>query len=144
MPERFSTLHLQGWTVVRVSADLDHAAGDALTEAVEAELEPGGSLVLDLKHHRIDDDIVDTLLDAAAEAASADATFAVVAEDERTRTTLRDAGLARVHESLDDALRVTARPRGRRAASGGPTSRMAPSSTDAYLPREDLRGPDET
>jgi hypothetical protein len=101
----FAVLHLEGWTVVRVKADLDAAASQALLDEVARDLVPGAMLALDLGHHPVDADLASRLHDALGLLPDGERVVVVEPDAER-RGVLRAAGIADVHESLDAALGV--------------------------------------
>ena len=97
--------HLEGWTLVRVRRGVGADALGPVLDAVRADSSP--QVALDLKGH----DLVDAapaLADLVREKTTAGTAIVVVASDGPLREALREAGVAEVHESLDQALAVEA------------------------------------
>ena len=135
-------VHVAGWTIVRVSGELDEAGVVALERHIAPALTAGAMLAIDRRGgapvpvaaaaavHRL-----------SVTATGAGARLVVVDPDQASRETLRSAGVADVHESLDAALGATG-PVLREAAAGSSEHPLVPSSGDAMLvANQDLAPP---
>ena len=97
--------HLEGWTLVRVRRDVGTGALAPVLDLLRAD--PSRQVALDLKGHDLLE-AAPAVAELVREKAAGGAVVVVVASDQPLREALRDAGVAEVHESLDQALAVDA------------------------------------
>ena len=130
-----SVAHLEGWTVLRVARG---AAADPVLEVARGAVLPGADVVVDL-HGAGPVSDSETRLVLALETLATDAgvRLVVVAAEPRLRAALAVAGIAGVHESLDEALGDVAPVR-----RDGPVEQpFYPAQADATLvTAEDMTG----
>ena len=93
--------HLEGWTMLRLRAEFDPTASDALHAALAAAT---GPVVIDLGAHTAGDAERARLADAVLALATLERAVVVVSAHDPEREALRALGVAGVYESLDAAV----------------------------------------
>jgi anti-anti-sigma regulatory factor len=126
----FTTTHVGDWAIVHVASALDATSWAALKDYVTPMLTWGAQVALVLRGAPTDDAAAVPALEFLwGTAADLRAHLTVVEPDPATRTRWHHAGLTRVHESLDEALRDTAPALG----AGQADEPLMPAAGDALL-----------
>jgi hypothetical protein len=119
--------HVGDWTIVTARAGYDH---DELIGTAEPELARGARVVVDVHGPPADPDgRADVIARLSRAAVGGSAHLAVVERDAAVRERWREAGVAEVHESLDDAVGDVAPA----VLDGPPSEHLLPAAGDAIL-----------